>query len=469
MIPVLYPYQADVVSEADTAFALGYRAVLIALPTGSGKTIVFSHLTMEEVKLGNRVWILAHRQELLSQASRTLVKFGVDHGVLRGGTKPDIGQQVLVASTQTVVRRLKDLPPPNLIILDESHHGTSKGCLKIFEQFPDARLLGVTATPCRLDGRGLGEVFDHLIVGPSNTFLVENGFLPHLKYYAPPVKADIASLKKLGGDYATRESEEAMDKPTVTGDAVSHYRSICDGASMIAFCVSVAHAQHVAEQYRAAGYSAASVDGNLSDDDRDDRITGLGSGKYQILTSCELIGEGLDVPSVEAVQLLRPTASLGLHLQQIGRIRVSKERPCGFVLDHVGNVGTTVNGRWVPKHGFASTEHRWTLDSKKKMTGDKGPATRTCGACYAVHLFRPACPYCGWEHPVKERTFTAMKVVDGTLVEVEQTKEEQREEVRNARSIPELMGIAKARGYKRPYFWALKTFQGRPIDTSLLT
>jgi len=464
MTPTLRPYQDMLVSDIEMSYVLGCRRPLAVLPTGGGKTVVFSKITENEVVDGKRVWILAHRQELLAQASRTLKSFGIRHSV-----QPDFSAQVLVASTQTIVRRLAKLPEPDLIILDEGHHGTSPTVRKIFDYYPDARKLGVTATPCRLNGAGLGSVYDDLILGPTNTFLTDNGFLSPAKYYAPPIKADTSKLKIQAGDYSTKQSEEVMDEPQITGDAITHYRQICDGAPMLVFCVSVAHAHHVAEQYRTAGYRAAAVDGNLSDDDRDDRITGLGTGKYQVITSCDLIGEGLDVPSVTAVQLLRPTASLALHLQQIGRgLRMSSGKDHTYVLDHVGNVGSVVNGRWMVKHGFASTDHHWTLDAGKKVMQGKAPPTRTCEECFSVHLSKPVCPYCGYEYPKKEKTFKSLKHVDGKLVEIEQTKEQQRIEVKKAKTYPELYAIAKARKYKRPHFWAIKVLRGRPIDISEL-
>lgn len=467
MIPSLRPYQNEIVEEVEFRFDCCYRAPMVVLPTGGGKTVVFSQITKNAVNRGLRVWIVAHRQELLSQASRALRNFEIENGVVRAGLKTDLRQQVLVASAQTLVRRLDDIPRPDLIILDECHHGTTPTMKKIFSHFPGCDRLGVTATPCRLNGTGLGSVFDNMILGPTNSFLTENGFLSPAKYYAPPVKANLSKLKMQAGDYATRQSEEAMDEPTITGDAITHYKAICDGAPMLVFCTSVSHAHHVAEQYVAAGYRAAAVDGNLSDDDRDDRITGLGTGKYQIITSCDLIGEGLDVPSVSAVQLLRPTASLALHLQQIGRgLRTSEGKQFLHVLDHVGNVGSVVNGRWTVKHGFASTEHQWTLEPGKKVMQGKGVPTRTCESCFSVHVARKTCPYCGYEYPIREKTFKAMKMVEGKLIEVEQTAEQQRLEVKNAHTFGDLLAIARSRKYKKPYYWAVKVFRGRPVDVS---
>jgi len=333
------------------------------------------------------------------------------------------------------------------ILVHNCHHATAASYGKIYAAFPGASLLGVTATPCRMNGSGLGSVFDTMILGPSNQWLTDKGFLCPAKYYAPPQKADLSNVHTRAGDYIVSELEEAMDDGEITGDAVSHYRRLCDGVPMLVFCVSVAHAHHVAEQYAAAGYRAAAVDGKLTDEERADRIKGLGTGKYQIITSCDLIGEGLDVPVVSAVQLLRPTQSPALHLQQIGRgLRPAAGKEYLTVLDHVGNTR---------KHGFAATERQWSLDGLKKKDA-KPPAIRTCEVCYSVHRTAPVCPFCNYEYPVKPRTLTAKKVIDGELVEVEQTAEERREEVANASTFAELVAIAKARGYKRPTFWAMK-------------
>lgn len=459
----LRPYQSALVHQIRCSFELGFTAPLLVLSTGAGKTVVFSKVTLDEIAMGSRVWIIAHRQELLAQASKALRLFGIPHGMLKDRAHES---RVLVASMQTLVRRLDRLPEPDLMILDESQHGVSASMIKIFSHFPDARKLGVTATPCRLNGAGLGRVFDDLILGPTPAVLTEMGFLSPARYYAPPVKADLSKLRMHAGDYPVKQTEEEMDKPTITGDAISHYKAICDGVPMLVFCTSVAHAAHVAEQYRLAGYRAASVDGNLSDYDREDRLTGLGTGKYQVITSCDLIGEGLDVPSVSAVQLLRPTASLGLHLQQIGRGLRPAPGKVVSILDHVGNVGSMVNGRWVVKHGFASTDRLWSLEPGKKVQTDKAPPTRTCGDCFSVHITKPVCPYCGFIYPKAEKSFKSMKTVDGKLVEVAQTAEEQRAEVDEARTFQELLAIGRARKYKSPYYWAAKVFRGRPIDVS---
>jgi len=443
----LRQYQTDLVTEINDELRYFSKAPLVVLPTGGGKTWVAAQVTHDAVSEGKSVWFLAHRQELIAQASKAFSLFGIRHGLLKAGVEADTSQRVQIASVQTLVRRLKSgYPPPDLIICDEAHHGVSNSFRKIFAAYPEASLLGVTATPCRMNGAGLGDVFDSMLLGPSSQWLTDEGFLSPARYYAPPQKADLGGIHTRAGDYVTSELEEAMDDGEITGDAVSHYQRLCDGVPMLVFCVSVAHAHHVAEDYARAGYRAAAVDGKLSDEDRADRISGLGTGKYQVITSCDLIGEGLDVPIVSAVQLLRPTQSPALHLQQIGRgLRPAAGKEYLTVLDHVGNTA---------KHGFACTERAWTLEGKKKS--ESPPATRTCGSCYSVHRTAKTCPYCGFEYPIVSKALTAKKIVDGELVEVVQTKEERREEEENANSFEELVAIAKSRGYKRAHYWAIK-------------
>ena len=446
---ILRDYQHELACDVLSSFENVARTVLMQLCTGGGKSAILSYLATHE---SGGIWVIAHRQELIRQLSETLDRFHIKHGIVKSGHPFNPKARVQVASIQTLVRRHEGMSEPTMIIVDECHHVTAATYRKVIDSYPRARILGVTATPLRLNGQGLGEVFEHMIVGPTNRWLTDNGFLSPAEYYAPPMVADTTNLHIRAGDYAKEETEAAMDKPTVTGDAVEHYRRICDGVPMLVFCTSVAHAKHVAEQYSAEGYRAASVDGGMSDEDRKDRITGLGTGKWQVITSCDLIGEGLDVPICGAAQLLRPTASLGLHLQQIGRVLRPMPGKCAYVLDHVGNVR---------KHGFASTVHEWSLAGTTKKKRDSVPSLRTCGSCFLAHEPSPVCPSCGFVYPVASKSLTRIETVDGKLVKIEETKEERVDALRSARSMVELIAFAKARGYKKPTYWGMKVFKGR--------
>jgi superfamily II DNA or RNA helicase len=446
---ILREYQLDLACDVMASHLTISRKVLAVLPTGGGKSVCLSYVASLEP---GRIWVIAHRQELLKQLSDALKLFSIPHGMVKSGMPFDPSQRVQVASIQTLAKRHHLLPPPDLIIYDEVHHLLSRVAKQTVESYPNANLLGVTATPCRLNGQGLGEVFDHMILGPTTRWLTDNGFLSPAEYYAPPQVADTSHLSQRGGDFAKEEAEAVMNKPTVTGNAVEHYQRICDGVPMLVFCTSVQHAKDVADEYASAGYRAASVDGSMSDEDRKDRIQGLGNGKWQVITSCDLIGEGLDVPIVEAAQLLRPTASLGLHLQQIGRVLRFVKGKTAKILDHVGNVR---------RHGFATTQHPWSLAGTVKSRKPKEVALRTCERCFLAHDPAPCCPMCGYEYPKKEKALTRIENVGGELVRIEETKEERAVAMRDARSMVELIAFAKARGYKNAGFWARKVYSGR--------
>lgn len=245
----LRDYQMAGVEKIRASFRNGCRNVLFQLPTGGGKTVVFCYITENAAKKSNRVLILVHRQELIRQTSTSLSDIGVPHGIIAPGFTPT-WDMVQVASVQTLVRRLHKIHPPQLIISDECHHANAGTWRKIFEHFNKARILGVTATPCRLDGSGLGRAsggfFDDMVKGPSVAELIDRGFLARPRIYAPPIGADLANLRKKYGEFVGADVVAAIDKPVITGSAVEHYRKLASGVPAIAFCASVAHAEHVA-------------------------------------------------------------------------------------------------------------------------------------------------------------------------------------------------------------------------------
>jgi len=255
----LRDYQQDGVNALRQRFRAGDRNVLYQLPTGGGKTVVFSYITEGASSKGNRVLILVHRQELIRQTSASLSEIGVQHGIIVPGFTAS-WDNVQVASVQTLVRRLEKTRAPHLIISDECHHAGATSWGKIFEHFWRANILGVTATPVRLDGKGLGRssggFFDSMVNGPPVADLIKRGFLAPPRVFAPPVGAALSNLRKKYGEFIPSESAAALDKPVITGCAVKHYQKLANGVPAIAFCASVAHAEHVAEQFRAAGYQA---------------------------------------------------------------------------------------------------------------------------------------------------------------------------------------------------------------------
>ena len=451
----LRDYQLDLVDGVRAAYRAGKRSPLVVSPTGSGKTVLFAYIAQGTSAKGNGVVILVHRQELVDQTCRTLHAFGVAHGVIAAGRTPDRSLPVQVASVQTYVRRL-DIFRPALIIADEAHHATAGSWRKVINHHPQARVLGVTATPERLDGRGLKEVFDDLIRGPEVADLIAGGHLAPPVYYAPPQAVDLSHIKTRGGDFAQEDIAEAMDRPAITGDAVAHYSRICRGAPAVAFCSSVAHAQHVADQFNAAGFRAATIDGTMDRDARRDVVRALGDGRLHVLTSCEIINEGFDLPLVTAAILLRPTMSLGLHLQQVGRVlRPAPGKTRAIILDHVGNLA---------RHGFAEDVRDWSLDGrkkkKKKASEEDEVKVKQCPECYSCHPPAPTCPECGHIYEVKTRE---IEHVDGELVEIDpkEIARQKKKEQGSAQTLDDLIALGRARGYRSPDVWAKHVWNSR--------
>jgi superfamily II DNA or RNA helicase len=278
----LRPFQATAVAEIRGAYMAGHRRVLFVLPTGGGKTYTFVHIAEQAAIRGNRVCILVHRQELVDQSSRSLHAIGCNHGVIAAGYRQDLRQGVQVASVQTLARRLHTIPPDffQLLIVDEAHHAVAGTWAKVLAAMPRAHVLGVTATPERLDGRGLGDQFDTMILGPDAGWLTQEGFLVRARVFAPP-GIDLSAVKRFDTKKGRTDSDSILRQGQAMGDAVSHYRrTIADvyNGSAIAFCCSVAHAEAVAEAFRAQGIAAATLEGTMDRGIRRRTIADLGTG-----------------------------------------------------------------------------------------------------------------------------------------------------------------------------------------------
>jgi len=451
----LRQYQQRSVDLVRYSYKQGNRSPLLVIPTGGGKTIIFSHITSTASERGFSVLILVHRIELLRQTSEKLTDYGVPHGLINPRFTPKYYEQVQIASVQTLVRRLDKVPVPDLIIIDEAHHATAGQWKKILDHFPDAKTLGVTATPVRTDGRGLIECFDDLVIGPTVNELIELGYLARPKVYAPPNNIDFKAMGLQMGDFNKTQSLEAVDKPTITGDAVAHYRKLCDGVPAVAFCVSVAHAEHVAEQFRASGYRSEHVSGAMSDEERKRILGGLENGSVQVACSCDIISEGTDIPKIACAILLRPTMSEGLFLQQVGRaLRVTDDKEFAIILDHVGNC---------KRHGMPTQDRAWTLQGRpkgkrRKKDEDDDVQIQQCPNCFSVFVPAPVCPDCGEVLKVKARP--RPEEVGGELVEITaEVKRAKRMEVGAARTKEDLQRIAKERGYKSGWVYQMMKFK----------
>lgn len=459
----LRDYQERGVEEIRQAYRQSKKAPLYVLPTGGGKTVVFTYIAASVTSKGKRALVLVHRQELLRQTSAKLNDFSVNHGLIQAGFTPSRFAHVQVASVQTLKNRLdKYGAPPDLIVIDEAHHALASTWQTIISAFPQARILGVTATPIHNGGVGLGlecgGIFDHLVLGPSITELIRDGYLVKPVVYAPTERLDLSSVHTRHGDYIKAELDVVVDKPTITGNAVEHYARLCPGEPAVVFCVSVNHARHVAEQFNAAGFRSAFADGKMKDDDRKRTLNGLSDGSVQVLTTCDLISEGTDIPAIACAILLRPTQSTGLYIQQVGRaLRPAPGKSRALILDHVGNVIT---------HGMPDEDREWTLDGnrkRKKNKDEQKPASVTqCPQCFAMHSPAPLCPICNYVYPKPEGN--TIEETDGELKELTKDqilliKKQRAQEVHKARTVADLKQIEKERGYKPG--WANYIIQSR--------
>jgi DNA repair protein RadD len=488
----LRDYQTNGVNLLRASYKAGRNAPVYVLPTGGGKTRVFSYIAQMMESRNKRAIILVHRRELLMQASRSLREIDVRHSLIAPGFTYR-GESIAIASVQTLQQRMKKQAFDfDLIIVDEAHHAVAGTWKKIIAAFPKAKILGVTATPTRGDGKGLGVesggCFDDLILGPSMQWLIDEGYLVRPLTFLPPLQFDLGGVHIRKGDYDAKELAEVLDKPKITGSAVAHYARICPFKPAIVFCASVDHAKHVAAEFVAAGFKAKSVDGKMSESERREAIGGLATGEIHVLTSCEIVSEGTDIPVVTAAILLRPTQSEGLFLQQVGRALrpiyadgfdlstregrlaaiAASDKPRALILDHVGNVGSHSPGGIKPKHGLPEQDREWPLEGRKKRdrkaTETKDPM-RQCPDCYAWHTPTPTCPQCGHVYTTKERE---IQVVEGELKPLTQDEialiaKQKRVEQGKAQSLEDLIALGKARNYKNPIFWAKHVLKARGI------
>lgn len=460
-------YQAEMIEGARAALKTA-RRVLIQAPTGAGKTVLASFMVGQTTARGQAAWFICHRAELVEGTSKTFHKFGQAHGLIAAGHPMNTQQLAQVCSIQTLVNRLATMKAPRLAIIDEAHHCGAENWAKVVKWLRDngSLVVGLSATPQRLDGMGLDAHFDALVPGPSVAWLMDEGFLSDYRVFAPP-GPDLKGVRKQMGDYARGEVEARVDKPKLLGDMIEHWRRHAAGLRTVAFGVTVAHSQHIAEQFNAAGIAAAHLDGGTPKADRARIIRDYAEGQLQVITNVDLFGEGFDLAAiaqrdvtVDCVIQGRPTQSLSLHLQQVGRALRPQPGKVAIILDHAGNT---------QRHGLPDDEREWTLEGRPKGRGaanDNGPPPPViCDGCFNAirRPLPPACPHCGKRLLAEAKE---VKVAEGDLVEItpEMKRELRMQRVREeaeAKTLDQLVALAKARKYQYPMKWAQHRLAGR--------
>ncbi|MDQ5928278.1 MAG: hypothetical protein QG594_52, partial [Bacteroidota bacterium] len=407
---MLREYQKDIIQRIRVSFSENKKRVCVVLPTGTGKTVVFAQIAKMTAENKKHVLILTHRREIHRQTMQKLYDIGIHAGQITTNSIMSHAEPVQCGMVGTVVNRLNKINKPDLIIIDECHHILGNTWQSIVNYYSDVPRIGFTATPQRLDGRGLGEnnLFDNLIIGIQTKEAVKNQFLSYPIIYKPPGIPQSFKIKK--GDFDTKEQETILSEKHIVGDVIQHYKEHLDGLPVVCFCPTVEHSKLMAEQFTSQGYKSYAVYGNMDDKLRDKYILGLSNGDTQILTSCDVISEGVDVPMLAGAILLRKTLSLSLYLQQIGRaLRPYPGKDKTIILDHAGNSLI---------HGHVLQNREWSLYSKKRDTKKSKPSITECPKCYSVWEGKPSkCLNCNFDFTEKiiDKKKIDIKIIEGKL------------------------------------------------------
>jgi DNA repair protein RadD len=417
----LRPYQVEALEQLDAAIAAGRRAPILVLPTGAGKTVIAVDIMSRAVERGQRALFLAPRRELVTQASRQLSNAGIEHGVLLAGADARRGlyANVQVASVDTLLsrlvrrNRLLAFPDPDLVIADEAHLSITATRKALLDRWPQAVRVGLTATPTRKDGRALGMLYDALLDPVDVGELVRQGYLVPGRYFSVS-EPDLKRVRTVAGDYHQGELEAAVNRPELVGDVVVHWLKHAAARRTVVFATSIKHSAALCEEFLRAGVAAEHVDADTPQEMRDATFERFRSGQTQVLCNCFLASYGFDLPELSCVVLARPTKSLMLYLQMVGRgLRTADSKANCLVLDHSG---------CVHRHGFAHDARRWTLEGERalverqKTSAERHEAKRlTCPECSAVFAGARLCPECGYFFAPKGKEVCTL---DGELIEI---------------------------------------------------
>lgn len=380
----LHDYQQKLVNRSRQLLAGGASGVLIVSPAGSGKSVIIAEIARLATNKKNHVLFIVHRKELAEQIEQTFLQNDVNL------------DYVTIETVGRAKNRLDEMTPPDLIITDESHHSRAKTYQTIYDYYPQALKLGFTASPWRMNGKGFADIYDEMVEGPDVSWLIENEFLAPFDYYAPTL-ADIEALRKSSnGDYSQKSMDIAFER-AIWGDVVKHYRKLADGQQAILYAHSIGISQVIADEFNRNGIKAVHVDGKTPKKQREEIMEQFKAGDIKVLTNVDIVSEGFNVPDCTCVILMRPTASLVLHIQQSMRSMRYKPNKRAIIIDHVANY---------TQHGLPDTEREWTLRDRYKKGDGKGKneaATKVCVNCFAVIPTKTRiCPICGYEAEVKK-------------------------------------------------------------------
>ena len=439
---MLRDYQLDVYQKTVNAFRGGYKRPLVCLPCGGGKSYLFAEMAKNT---RGDVLILTHRRELLSQHNDLLANLEIN---------------ARVSMVLTEAKRLGQYPRPALIITDEAHLSRSNSWMKVLDYY-STFTVGFTATPVRLDGKPLGDMYDTLIEGVTVKWLIEHQRLAPFEYYAPTA-VNTDGLRVAGGDYVISDMEQLMTGRAIYSDVLESWKRFAGGGKTIAYCVSVKHAKETAEMFREAGYSAQAIDGSTPDKQREEIMRKFRGGDINVLCNVGIISEGVSIDDVTCCLLLRPTESHALYWQQAMRCMRYQPGKVATIIDCVGNY---------TRNPLPDADVIWSLSQqikkRDKLDENGNFYIRTCPSCFQVFKTAPVCPHCGEPYPLSPREIKAHEEIELAKIGAEEAAkaEMQRKQARmqqgRAQTFEELVRIGKERGYKNPTFWASRVIGGR--------
>ena len=416
--------------------------MLVTVGCGGGKSYIFAKMA-EQAK--GSVLVLTHRQELKEQTGRLFADNGINARV----------EMIL-----TEANRLGQYEKPSLIITDEAHLSRSNSWMKVLDYY-NTYTVGFTATPIRLDGKPLGDIYDELVTGVSVRWLIDNKCLAPYEYYAPTA-VETDGLRVQMGDYVIKDLEQLMSDRAIYSDVLKSWEKLAQGQKTIAYCVSVKHAKETAEMFSNAGYPAVEIDGSTPPKIRSRIMQDFRDGKIMVLCNVGIISEGVSIDDVSCCLLLRPTESHALYWQQAMRCMRYQEGKTATIIDCVGNY---------TRNPLPDADVQWSLTAsvrkKPKINPEGDFYIRTCEKCYKVFKTAPVCPYCGAEYPLTPREIKAHKDIELARITAEEAvkaeleRKKARMEQGRAQSFEELLAIGRAKGYKNPAFWAQQVMRGR--------
>jgi DNA repair protein RadD len=378
---VLRPFQQTAIGELRGWIRFGSKRLLLVAPTGAGKTTIAAAMIHSAIAKGSKILFLAHRKELIDQASARLDGLGVDHGIIMANHWRDRSQlPVQVASVQTVIRR--DLPfIPDIVIIDEAHRAAGRSYVEVVESCGSPVVIGLTATPIRADGKGLGgELFHRMVQCPQIGDLIQMGYLVPPETYSYD-DADLSRVAKRGGDYDIQQLDAAVNKPKLVGSVVEHWKELASDRRTVVFAVSINHSKAIRDEFVNAGIAAEHLDGSTPKHEREGILRRLADGDTQVVVNCAVLTEGWDCPVVSCCVIARPTLSTGLYLQMAGRaLRTHPGKSDCLIIDH---------GGCCLRLGLVTSKRNWSLTEDRKKT-------KSATVNYAEDI--KVCPDCGKVH-----------------------------------------------------------------------